>query len=52
VEVEFIPAEWVERAAWSPGLRVFSRPITVERRVDCRRKSDVEQLLQTLLRAA
>jgi hypothetical protein len=28
-EVEFIPLDWVERAAWWPGLQVYSRPVKV-----------------------
>jgi hypothetical protein len=47
--VEFIPAEWLERAAWWPGLVVYSRPITVERRAQTRRAADVELLLRSLL---
>jgi hypothetical protein len=49
--VEFIPADWVERAAFWPGLVVFSRPIAVERRVYTRRAADVELLLRSLLPA-
>ena len=47
--VEFIPAEWVERAAFWPGLLVYSRPIAIEQRVYTRRAADVELLLQSLL---
>lgn len=47
--VEFIPAEWVERAAFWPGLVVYSRPISIERRVHTRRAADVELLLQCSL---
>ena len=49
--VEFIPAEWVERAAFWPGLVVYSRPVAVERRVYTRRAADVELLLRSLLPA-
>lgn len=28
-EIEFIPTDWVERAAWWPGLQVYSRPVKV-----------------------
>jgi len=49
--VEFIPAEWVERAVFWPGLVVYSRPIAVERRVCTRRAADVELLLRSLLPA-
>jgi len=38
--VEFINARFLEHAAWSPGLIVFSRPVQVERRVNIRRESD------------
>jgi hypothetical protein len=47
--VDFIPADWVERAAWWPGLTVYSRPVAVERRVRTRRTADVELLLRSLL---
>jgi hypothetical protein len=47
--VEFIPAEWVERAAFWPGLVVYSRPVAIERRVRTRRAADVELLLRSLL---
>jgi len=47
--VEFIPAEWVERAAFWPGLVVYSRPVAIERRVRTRRAADVESLLRSLL---
>ena len=47
--VEFIPAEWVERAAFWPGLVVYSRPVAIERRVHTRRAADVELLLRSLL---
>ena len=48
--IEFIPADWLERAAWWPGLVVYSRPVTVERRQQVRRASDrTEDLLRSLL---
>jgi len=47
--VEFIPAEWIERAAFWPGLVVHSRPITIEQRAHIRRATDVELLLRSLL---
>jgi len=49
--VEFIPAEWMERAAFWPGLVVYSRPVQIERRIQTRRTSDVELLLRSLLPA-
>ena len=49
--VEFISANWLERAAAWPGLRVYSRPVAIERRVCTRRTSDVELLLRSLLSA-
>jgi hypothetical protein len=49
--VEFIPANWLEQAAWWPGLVVYSRPVLVERRVRTRRADDVELLLRSLLSA-
>lgn len=49
--VEFIPADWLERAACWPGLRVYSRPVAVERRIRTRRAADVELLLRSLLSA-
>ena len=49
--VEFIPADWLERAACWPGLIVYSRPVDVERRVRTRRAADVELLLRSLLPA-
>jgi hypothetical protein len=41
-EIEFIPADWVERAASCPGLQVRSRTVSVPIDVDCpqRRKTD------------
>jgi hypothetical protein len=47
--VKFIPAEWVERAAFWRGLTVYSRPIAFERRVHTRRAAHVELLLRSLL---
>ena len=46
--IEFIPADWLERAAWTPGLVVYSRPITVERRVN-ERDYSIERLLRSIL---
>ena len=39
-KVEFIPIDWVIRAAWWLGLQVYSRPVRIP--VDClqRRKTD------------
>lgn len=60
-EVDFIPTDWVERAAWWPGLQVHSRPVRVPVNVPCpqRRKTNlviattsvdvIEQLLQEAL---
>jgi len=28
-EVEFIPLDWIDRAAWWPGLQVFSHPVRI-----------------------
>jgi len=41
-EVEFIPADWLDRAAWWPGLQVYSRPVRIPVDVACpqRRRSD------------
>jgi len=57
-ETEFIPANWVDIAAASPGLQVYSRPIRVPVDVPQRRKSDpgvptltVDEI-ERLLRAA
>jgi len=36
-DVEFIPLDWVERAAWWPSLQVFSRTVTLEFDLVCRR---------------
>jgi hypothetical protein len=50
--VEFIPASWLERAAWTPGLVVYSRPVFIERRGYVRRADDrMEQLLKSILLA-
>ena len=47
--VEFVSTSYLERAAWSPGLIVYSRPVQVERRVNVRRADDrVHRLLQSL----
>jgi len=53
---EFIPAGWLEHAAWAmhrgERLVVYSRPIEVERRVNVRRNEDrVERMLLSLLPA-
>lgn len=51
-EVEFISANWFERACASPGLVIYSRPVIVERRCNTRRSNDrIERLLKTLLEA-
>jgi len=47
--IEFIPADWLERAACWPGLIVYSRPAEVERRVRTLRAAGVELLLRSLL---
>jgi len=41
-EIAFIPADWLERAAFWPGLQVHSRTVSVPIDVDCpqRRKTD------------
>jgi len=50
--VEFIPADWLERAAWWPGLVVYSRPVLIERRETVRRECDLmEDLLRSQLSA-
>jgi hypothetical protein len=50
--VEFIPDDWMARMAWATagGNRMVcvSRPITIERRTEVRRQSDIAQLLQSL----
>jgi len=46
--VEFIPADWLERAAFWPGLMVYSRPVQIERRIQTRRAADVELLPRSL----
>lgn len=38
-EVEFIPLDWLDRAAWWPGLVVYSRPVKVPAFADCRRQT-------------
>ena len=49
-EIEYIPAEWVERACACPGLIVRSRPVVIERRTHDRRGNDrVENLLRSIL---
>ena len=59
-EVDFISTNWVERAAWWPGLQVHSQRIRVPVDVACpqRRKTDfvittsvdtIERLLQEAL---
>ena len=49
--VEFVPAKWVERACWTPGLVVYSRTIQLERRVNERseKNTEIENLLMTHL---
>ncbi len=32
--VQFIPTEWVARAAWNVGLVVYSHSIEVEKRIE------------------
>jgi hypothetical protein len=49
--IEFIPLDWVERAAWWPGLVTYSRPLAIERRIRTRRAADVELTLRSLLLA-
>ena len=39
---EFVAAEWLERAAFWPGLVVHSRPVGIERRIRTQRDADVE----------
>lgn len=62
-EVEFIPAEWVERSCWAAArgerLAVYSRPVQIERRwhdipVVLDRRTDVGascETVESLLRA-
>jgi len=42
--IEFIPAEWLERAAWAAHcgerMAVYSRPVQVERRWGQRRAAE------------
>jgi len=47
--VEFIPSDWLERAAWWPGLMVYSRPLVIDRRIRTRRTVDAELVLRSLL---
>ena len=53
---EFIPAEWLERSAWTASrgerLQIYTRPMQMERRVCTRRTADVEMLLKSLLEKA
>lgn len=48
-EIEFIPAEWVERAAYWPGLQVHSRTIRVPADCPQRRKGDSVDKIERLL---
>jgi uncharacterized membrane protein len=60
-EIEFIPAAWMEHAAWTPGLRVYSRPVRVpvhshplRRKTDVERRAEqnlgeIEQLIRSVL---
>ena len=50
--IEFIPAEWVERAirALPERLILYSRPVEIERRTVVRRKDDIALLLRSLMR--
>jgi hypothetical protein len=54
-EVEFIPAEWLERSLWAAmhgqTLLCYSRPLMVERRIQTRRTADVALLIQSVLLA-
>jgi hypothetical protein len=54
-EVEFIPAEWLERSCWAArqgqSLLCYSRTIAVEHRVHARRSADVVLLIQSILRS-
>lgn len=38
-EVEFIPAHWLELAAWHKGLVVYSFPVKVPHYEPCRRQA-------------
>ena len=53
--VQFVPASWLEQAAWAASrgekLLCLSRPVAIERRSRTRRTSDVEQLLKSILLA-
>lgn len=48
-EIEFISADWMNRAACWPGLQVYSRPVRVPI-VDCpqRRKTDIGSAILTV----
>jgi len=49
-EVEFIPADWVSRAAFWPGLEVLSRPVSIPVGTVCpqRRKTDRDTPISTV----
>lgn len=49
--IEYIPENWLARAAFNPGLRVYSRPIEIERRLQERIDffQYIHNLLSTLL---
>ena len=54
MEIEFISSQWLELAAWTPGLVVYSRPIIIERRRNLiyrqlEAKRDVERLIKSIL---
>ncbi len=49
--IEYIPVGWLERAAWWPGLVVYSRPLAIERRIRTRRTADVDLMLRSLFSA-
>ena len=48
--MQFIPAEWLELAAWTPGLVVYSQTVEIERRANQRaERNPIEQLLRSIL---
>ena len=53
--IQFIPAKWLEQSAWAAAcgekLLCFSRSVTIERRLQTERTSDVERLLKSAFRA-
>lgn len=52
-EVEFIPTNWMERAAGWPGLQVYSRPVCMLFNMPCRQNQPMNlNTIERLIRAA